>query len=73
MSAYKIDFEKTEYMYFLIKDNQLLEKYNEIWGVVSDVIKKGFHSEPVYKEKHLRTKTKSCEGKVNQTPKKGSH
>ena len=33
---------------FLIKDNELLEKYNEIWDKVSKVIKKGFHSEPVY-------------------------
>ena len=31
MSAYKGDFDETKYMSFLIKDDGLLEKYNEIW------------------------------------------
>ena len=30
MSAYRRDFDETEYMYFLIKDDELLEKYDEI-------------------------------------------
>ena len=28
--AYRTDFDKTKYMSFLIKDNELLGKYNEI-------------------------------------------
>ena len=32
MSAYRRDFNETKYMSFLIKDDELLEKYNEIWG-----------------------------------------
>ena len=31
MSAYRRDFDETKYMSFLIKDDVLLEKYNEIW------------------------------------------
>ena len=31
MRAYRRDFDKTKCMSFLIKDNELLEKYNEIW------------------------------------------
>ena len=31
MSAYRKDFDETKYESFLIKDNKLLEKYNEIW------------------------------------------
>ena len=31
MSAYRQDFDETEYMSFLIKDEKLLEKYNRIW------------------------------------------
>ena len=31
MSAYKRDFNETKYVSFLIKDDELLEKYNEIW------------------------------------------
>ena len=34
MSAYRTDFEETKYMSFLIKDNKLLEKYNEIWDKI---------------------------------------
>ena len=30
MSAYTGDFDETKYMSFLIKDDELLEKYNEI-------------------------------------------
>ena len=30
MCAYRKDFNETEYMSFLIKDDKLLEKYNEI-------------------------------------------
>ena len=30
MSAYKRHFDQTKYMCFLIKDNKLAEKYNEI-------------------------------------------
>ena len=31
MSAYRRDFDKTEYMSFLLKNGELLEKHNEIW------------------------------------------
>ena len=46
-------------MYFLIKDDQLLEKYNNIWDKVSTDIKKEFDSEPDYNKKLLKTKIKS--------------
>ena len=31
MSAYRKDFDETKYMSFFIKNDELLEKYNEIW------------------------------------------
>ena len=31
MSAYRRDFDGTNNMSFLMKDDELLEKYNEIW------------------------------------------
>ena len=40
---------------FLIKDHELLEKYNEIWEIKT-VSKKEFDSEPVCNEKYLRAK-----------------
>ena len=46
-------------MCFLIKDDDLLEKYNTNWDKVSADIKKEFDSEPVYNEHFFKTKIKS--------------
>ena len=64
MNLYRRDFDKTKYMYFLIKDNKCPEKYNEIWDNISQVIKQVFDCEPTYNEKYLKTKIKSYEQKV---------
>ena len=53
-----------KWMYFLIKDDNLLEKYNTIWGNVSGDVKKEFNSEPVYNKNYLKTKIKSHGDKV---------
>ena len=45
-------------MYFLIEDDDLLEKYNTIWDKVSADIKE-FDSEPVYNKEILKTQIKS--------------
>ena len=37
--TYIRDFNKTKYMLFLIKDDELLKKYNEIWENVKNSIK----------------------------------
>ena len=50
---------QTKWMYFLIEDDDLLEKYNTIWDKVSADIKKNIDSEPVYNKEFLKTKTKS--------------
>ena len=63
MSTYRIDsdFEETKCMTYLIKGNELLEKYNEIWEKVGKSIQKEFDGEPIYYEKYLKTKTKISE------------
>ena len=33
------DFDETKYMSFLVKDDELLGKYNEIWEKVKNCIK----------------------------------
>ena len=63
MSGHKRNFDKIKCMSFLKKDDKLLEKYNKIWNKVSNCIKEGFDSDPVYNEKYLKTKIKSYEGK----------
>ena len=52
-------------MSFLIKIDELLEKYNKIWEKVNNSIKKEFDSEPVCNEKYLKAKIKSYDGKLN--------
>ena len=52
-------------MSLLIRNKELLEKYNKIWDKVSNATKERPDNEPVYKEKYLKTKAKSFKGKMN--------
>ena len=45
-------------MYFLIEDDDLVEKYNTIWDKVSADIKNEFDSSPVNNKEFLKTKIK---------------
>ena len=59
-SAYVKSYDgQTKWMYFLIEDDDLLEKYNTIWDKVNADMKKEFNSEPVYNKEFLKTKIKS--------------
>ena len=40
MRAYRRDFDQTKYMPSLIKHDELLQKYDEIWEKVKNSIKK---------------------------------
>ena len=78
INEYRTDFDKTKCMYFWIKDEKLLEKYNEIWKKVSNIIKKEFESNPACNEKYIKTKKRSDNENVNtnlhnnKMPKEGS-
>ena len=48
MTAYIKYFDETKFMSLLIKDDELIEKYNEILEKVTDGLKKELDSEPVY-------------------------
>ena len=52
-------------MSFLIEDDELFKKYNEIWEKGKSSIKKEFSSKPVYNEKYLKAKIKSYNRKIN--------
>ena len=47
---------KTDYISFVIEDDELLKKCNKIWNKVSNSINKEFDGHTVYNEKYLRTK-----------------
>ena len=43
-------------MSFLIKDNEVWNKYDKIWEVIKDILGINFYSEPVYEYKYLKAK-----------------
>ena len=51
VSAYRINFDETECMYLMIKEEEVCDKYMEIWEKVSNMIKKRFNSDLVYTKK----------------------
>ena len=42
-------------MSFLIKNNEVWEKYEDIWDVIKNKLGIKFHSEPIYEKKILKS------------------
>ena len=63
-------------MYFLIKSDELWEKYEDIWNVIKNKLGIKFHSEPIYGKKYLKAKVREFDGDIktnflsNDLPKK---
>ena len=66
-------------MSFLIKNEEVGEKYEQIWNAIKNKLKMKFHSEPVYEYKYLKTKVKEYDGVIktnflgNGIPKENMH
>ena len=59
LSAYVKSYnEQTTWIYFLIEDDDFLEKYDTFWDNASADINKEFDSEPVYHKNFLKAKKK---------------
>ena len=56
MTVYRKDFDETKFTSFLMKDDELLEKYNEIWENVKETLEIEFHSKPVCNKKYQKLK-----------------
>ena len=41
-------------MSYVIKDDNVLGKYNEIWDMIKEKLNIKFHSMPVYNEKYIK-------------------
>ena len=66
MSGYIKYFENGgKNMSFLIKDDEVWDKYDKIWDVIKDKLGIKFHSEPVYEYKYLKTKVREYDGVIN--------
>ena len=80
MSGYIKYFENgSKNMSFLIKDDEVWDKYNKIWDVFKYKLNIKFHSEPVYEYKYLKTKVREFNGEIktnflnNGMPKENIH
>ena len=52
-------------MSFLIKDDEFLEKYNDVWEKVKNSLKREFGWKSVNNKKYLKARIKSYNGKIN--------
>ena len=51
-------------MFFLIKDYEVLEKYEKTWDVIKNKLSIKFHSEPIYEQNCLKAKVKEFDGVI---------
>ena len=51
-------------MFFLIKDDDVLDKSNKIWNKIKKTLNIEFHSMPVYDEKYIKAKVREFGGVI---------
>ena len=51
-------------MSFLIKNDEVWDKYDKIWDVIKDNVGIKLHSELVYEYKYLKTKVREFDGVI---------
>ena len=51
-------------MSFLIKNDEVWEKYEDIWDVIKNKLGIKFHSEPIYEKKYLKAKIREFDGDI---------
>ena len=80
MSGYIKYFENGgKKIFFLVKDDEVWEKYEEIWNVIKNKLGIKFHSEPIYEQKYLKAKVREFDGAIktnflgNDMPKENNH
>ena len=80
ISGYIKYFENgSKNMSFLIKDDEVWDKYDKIWDVIKNKLNIKFHSEPVYEYKYLKAKVREFDGVIkrnflgNDMPKENMH
>ena len=65
MNGYIKYFENDEKnMSFLIKNDEVWEKYEDIWDVIKNKLGIKFHSEPIYETKYLKAKVREFDGEI---------
>ena len=63
----------------MVKDDNVLDKYNKIWDKIKEKLNIKFHSMPVYDETYIKAKVREFDGKIktnflgNDVPKENMH
>ena len=66
-------------MSLVIKDDDVLDKCNEIWDKIKETLSIKFHSMPVYDEKYIKAKVREFNGVIktnflgDEVPKENEH
>ena len=66
-------------MSFVIKDDDVLDKYKEIWDKIKETLSIKFHSMPVYDEQYIKAKVRVFNGVIktnflcDEVPKENKH
>ena len=66
-------------MSFVIKNDDLLKKYNKIWNKIKKTLNVKFHSMLVYNKKYIKAKVRGFNGAVkanflgDEIPREGGH
>ena len=65
MSGYIKYFENGgKSMSFMFKNDDMLDKYNEIWDKIKETLNVKFHSMSVYDEKYIKAKVREFNGVI---------
>ena len=51
-------------MSFLIKNEEVWERYEDIWDTIKNKLGIKFHSEPIYEKKYLKAKIREFDGDI---------
>ena len=66
-------------MSLLIKNNEVWERYEDIWNVIKNKLNIKFHSQPIYENKYLKAKVREFNGNIktnflgNNLPKENTY
>ena len=80
MSGYIKYFENGgKNMSFMVKDDNVLDKFNNIWDKIKEKLSIKFHSMPVCDKTHIKAKVREFDGKIkanflgDEVPKENMH
>ena len=80
MSGYIKYFKnRSKNMSFLIKDDEVWDRYDNIWNAIKNKLTIKFHSESVYEYRYLKAKVRKFDGVIktnflgNEMPKENIH